>query len=68
MIASDAMRQIEHFQAEGGDTVMLSTDGSRWEIARHSSDGAELWREWSVDGTHPFNEEEARAEFERWRA
>lgn len=67
MNASNDMRAVERFEAEDGDTLTLSTDGTGWEIARCDLNGVELWREWSVDGTHPFDEEEARAEFERWR-
>ena len=63
----DPMIDVERFEAENGDTVILRIDGAGWQVVRCNSEGARIWTEWSIDGTHPFNEEEARAEFDRWR-
>jgi len=47
--------------------IALRTDGSSWEVANFNADGETVWTETSVSGNHLFTEEEARAEFERWR-
>jgi hypothetical protein len=45
----------------------LSTDGDRLQAANLRADGSAIWTETSVGGAHPFTEDEAEAEFERWR-
>ena len=61
------MNEVDRFQTSDGDTVTLRTDGVGWEVSRSSADGTNIWTETSENGMQPFNEEEARAEFERWR-
>ena len=61
------MNEVDRFETSGGDAVALRTDGTRWEVARWTADGGDIWTETSVTGAHPFTEEEARAEFECWR-
>ncbi len=47
--------------------VTLRTDGTRWEVVNQNRDGDIVWTETSVSGSHLFTEDEAKAEFERWR-
>jgi hypothetical protein len=61
------MNEVDRYETSGGDTVLLCTDGTRWEVSSWTADGVNIWTETSVTGVQPFNEEEARAEFERWR-
>ena len=61
------MDEIERFVSSTGNIIILRTDGDRWEVANCTAEGETLWTETSVNLTHPFTEEEARAEFERWR-
>lgn len=61
------MNEVDSYETSDGDTVRLRSDGARWEVSRWTADGVNIWTETSVDGLKPFNEEEARAEFERWR-
>jgi hypothetical protein len=61
------MQVVETYVSTSGNKMMLKTDGTRWEVTNCAADGAVVWTETSVSGVHPFTEEEARAEFERWR-
>lgn len=61
------MNKVERFESSTGNVITLQTDGVRWEVTNCGQDGTILWTETSVSGDHPFTEEEARAEFERWR-
>lgn len=61
------MTDIDRFESSTGNMIVLRTDGTRWEVANLAADGETVWTETSVSGNHPFTEEEARAEFERWR-
>lgn len=60
------MQEVERFEAEGGNTIVLRLDGEQWQVANFAADGEQLWVETSVTGQHPFTEEEARAEYKRW--
>jgi len=59
--------EVERFKSSTGNIIALRTDGMQWEVANLAADDELVWRETSVSGAHPFTEEEARAEFERWR-
>ena len=61
------MTEIDRFESSSGNLIVLRSDGSRWEVANLAADGASIWTETSVSGDHSFTEDEARAEFERWR-
>ncbi len=61
------MNEVDRYVSSTGNVIILSTDGSRWEVANCTSDGEPVWTETSASGSHPFTEDEARAEFERWR-
>ena len=61
------MNEVERYTTTGGDTITLRTDGAAWEVANRTAEGALIWTETSVTGSQPFTEEEARAEFKRWR-
>ncbi len=61
------MTEIDRFESSTGNRIILRTDGTQWEVANLAPDGEVVWTETSVSGDHPFTEEEARAEFERWR-
>ena len=61
------MKEIDRFESSTGNIITLRSDGSRWEVANLTAEGEAVWTEISVSGNHPFTEEEARAEFERWR-
>ena len=61
------MNELERYTTTGGDTITLRTDGAAWEVACWTAEGENVWTETSVTGSNPFTEEEARAEFERWR-
>lgn len=61
------MTELDRYQSSTGNIISLRTDGSRWEVANFDLDGAVIWVEAYVGGKQPFTEEEARAEFERWR-
>ncbi len=61
------MTEIDRFESSTGNRITLRTDGTQWEVANLAPDGETVWTETSVSGDHPFTEEEARAEFERWR-
>ncbi len=61
------MTEIDRFESTTGNLLVLRSDGDRWEVANLGADGEAVWTEISVSGNHPFTEEEARAEFERWR-
>ena len=60
------MRDLQQGVTPDGDTIVLRSDGMRWEVLRRSAEGKVLWRETSVSGATPFTEAEAKAEFERW--
>lgn len=61
------MEQVDRFESSTGNTIVLRTDGTLWEVANVTSEGEPVWTETSGTGDHPFTEKEARAEFERWR-
>jgi hypothetical protein len=61
------MNEVDRFESSTGNTIVLRTDGTLWEVANVTSNGEPVWTETSVSGGHPFTEEEAKAEFERWR-
>ncbi len=61
------MTEVDRFESSTGNTIALRTDGGLWEVANLTAEGEIFWLETSVSGNHPFTEEEARAEFERWR-
>ncbi len=61
------MTKVDRFVSSTGNIIALRTDGTQWEVVNLTADGDIVWSETSVSGTHPFTEEEARAEFERWR-
>jgi hypothetical protein len=61
------LNEVDRFVSSDGNTIVLKTDESRWEVANLGVDQEPVWTEVSVSGSHPFTEEEARAEFERWR-
>jgi hypothetical protein len=61
------MRDIDAFVTASGDTITLRSDSTCWELVNCNPDGEIIWTETSVTGAHPFTEEEARAEFNRWR-
>ncbi len=61
------MTEVDRFESSTGNTITLRTDGTQWEVVNLTADGDLVWSETSVSGTHPFTDEEARAEFERWR-
>ncbi len=61
------MNEVERYQSSTGNIISLRTDGTCWEVANCTPDGEAVWTETSVSGTHPFTENEAKAEFERWR-
>lgn len=61
------MNEIDRFESSDGNVIALRTDGSRWEVTNCTAANELVWTETSVGGSHPFTEEEARAEFERWR-
>ena len=62
------MEEVDRYTTSGGDTITLHTDGTAWQVANLTAEGENIWTENSVTGSHPFTEEEARADFERWRA
>ena len=61
------MTEIDRFESSTGNIIAVRTDGPQWEVANLTADGKIVWSETSVSGGHSFTEEEARAEFERWR-
>ncbi len=61
------MTEVDRFESSTRNIIALRTDGSRWEVVNFAADGEIVWTETSVSGSHPFTEEEARAEIERWR-
>lgn len=61
------MNEIDCFETSDGDTITLENDGAHWQVSRRTAEGLIIWTETSVNGVQPFNEEEARAEFVRWR-
>lgn len=61
------MDEVERFKSSAGNIISLRTDGSSWEVVNFTEEGETVWTETSVNGDHPFTEDEARAEFERWR-
>ena len=61
------MTEIDCFKSSTGNLIILRTDGTQWQVANLAADGETVWTEISVSGNHPFTEEEARAEFERWQ-
>ena len=61
------MNEIERYASSTGNILILRSGGTRWEVANYSLAGDHVCTETSVSGTTPFTEEEARAEFERWR-
>ncbi len=61
------MNEIERSESSEGNIITLRTDGGRWEVTNCTAADEVVWKETSVSGAHPFTEEEARAEFERWR-
>jgi hypothetical protein len=61
------MNEIDRYETSDGDTITLESDGAHWQVSRRTAEGSIIWTETSVNGVQPFNEEEARSEFERWR-
>lgn len=61
------MNEVERFKSPEGNIISLRTDGLSWEVVNFTEEGEAIWTETSVSGDHPFTENEARAEFERWR-
>lgn len=61
------MTEVDRFESSTGNIISLRTDGTRWEVTNSNTDGETVWTEEFVSGKQPFTEEEARAEFERWR-
>jgi hypothetical protein len=61
------MKEVDRYESSTGNIIILRTDATNWEVANLTLDGDPVWTETSVSGGHPFTEEEARAEFERWR-
>ncbi len=61
------MNEVDRFNSSTGNIIALRTDGTQWEVVNLAADGDIVWSETSVSGAHLFTEEEARAEFERWR-
>ena len=61
------MTEVDRFVSSTGNIIAFRTDGTQWEVANLTADGEIVWAETSVSGDHPFTEQEARAEFERWR-
>jgi frataxin-like iron-binding protein CyaY len=61
------VNEVDRFESSTGNIITLRTDGSRWEVVNQNTDGETAWTETSVSGSHLFTEDEARAEFERWR-
>lgn len=61
------MSEVDRFATSDGDTMALGLVFGCWQVSRRTADGVILWAETSVNGQQPFSEEEARAEFERWR-
>ena len=61
------MNEVERFKSSAGNLMSLRTDGLSWEVVNYTEDCETVWTETSVSGDHPFTEDEARAEFERWR-
>jgi len=61
------MTEVDRYKSTTGNILVLRTDGTRWEVANFNTDGETVWTETTVSGDHPFTEEEATAEFERWR-
>jgi hypothetical protein len=61
------VNEVDRFESSTGNIITLRTDGTRWEVANLTAEGETVWTETSVSADHPFTEEEARVEFERWR-
>jgi hypothetical protein len=61
------VKEIERFVSSDGNIIILGTEEGRWVVANCTAGNELVWAETSVSGAHPFTEEEARAEFERWR-
>ena len=61
------MTEVDRYTSSTGNVVALRTDGLRWDVVNFAVDDEVAWTETSVSGDHPFTENEARAEFERWR-
>ncbi|MFC7537802.1 hypothetical protein ACFQPG_10565 [Sphingomonas sp. GCM10030256] len=61
------MNEVERFKSSAGNIISLRTDGVSWEVMNLTEEGNIVWTETSVSGDHPFTEDEARAEFDRWR-
>lgn len=61
------MTEVDRYKSTTGNILALRTDGTQWEVANFNADGEVVWTETTVSGDHPFTEEEARIEFERWR-
>jgi hypothetical protein len=59
--------EVDRYTSSTGNVVALKTDGLCWEVVNVNVDGEIAWTETSVSGDHPFTEDEAKAEFERWR-
>ncbi len=61
------MNEVDRFESPTGNIIILRTDGTRWQVANLTPEGETVWTETSVSGDQLFTEDEARAEFERWR-
>jgi frataxin-like iron-binding protein CyaY len=61
------VNEVDRFESSTGNIITLRTNGTQWEVVNQSPDGEIVWTETSVSGSHLFTEDEARAEFERWR-
>jgi hypothetical protein len=60
------MKEVDRFLSSTGNIIILRVDEDRWEVANVTAEGKVVWTETSVSGSHPFTEEEARAEYKRW--
>ncbi len=59
--------EVDRYTSTTENIIALRTDGTQWEVVNSNANGETVWTETTVSGNHPFTEEEARAEFERWR-
>jgi len=61
------MTEVDRYHSSTGNVISLRTHATRWEVANFNTDDEVVWTEAYISGKQPFTEEEARAEFERWR-
>jgi len=59
--------RVDRVESYTGNIIALRTEGSQWKVANLTADGEIVGSETSISRNHPFTEEEARAEFDRWR-